>query len=77
MEIEQNIQIIKSKYSDANFMYIYIYIIYQKYRLLYQQFKKIREIGNYEENKLIIKKLLELLVNFLIEAGKENQNIFE
>ena len=55
----------------------YIYIIYQKYRLLYQQFKKIREIGNYEENKLIIKKLLELLVNFLIEAGKENQNIFE
>jgi hypothetical protein len=48
-----------------------------KYRLLYQQFKKLREIGNYEENKLIIKKLLELLVNFLIEAGKENQNIFE
>ena len=27
MEIEQNIQIIKSKYSDANFMYIYIYNI--------------------------------------------------
>ena len=55
----------------------YIFLIYKKYRLLYQQFKKIREIGNYEENKLIIKKLLELLVNFLIEAGKENQNIFE
>jgi len=57
----------------------YINIIYQitKYRLLYQQFKKLREIGNYEENKLIIKRLLELLLNFLIEAGKENQNIFE
>ena len=58
---------------------LYINIIYQitKYRLLYQQFKKLREIGNYEENKLIIKRLLELLLNFLIEAGKENQNIFE
>ena len=57
----------------------YINIIYQitKYRLLYQQFKKLREIWNYEENKLIIKRLLELLLNFLIEAGKENQNIFE
>ena len=57
----------------------YINIIYQitKYRLLYQQFKKLREIGNYEENKIIIKRLLELLLNFLIEAGKENQNIFE
>ena len=60
-------------------IYKYINIIYQitKYRLLYQQFKKLREIGNYEENKLIIKRLLELLLNFLIEAGKENQNIFE
>ena len=47
-----------------------------KNSLLHQQFKKIREIGNYEKNKLIIKELLQLLENYLIYAQKKNQNIF-
>ena len=34
-------------------------------------------VGGGGREHAIIKKLLELLVNFLIEAGKENQNIFE
>ena len=44
---------------------------------MHQQFKKIKEIGNYEKNKLIIKELLQLLESFLIYAEKKNQNIFE
>ena len=47
-----------------------------KNSLLQQQFKKLREIGDYEKNKLIIKELLQLLENYLIYAQKKNQNIF-
>ena len=43
---------------------------------MHQQFKKIKKIGNYEKNKLIIKELLQLLENYLIYAQKKNQNIF-
>ena len=44
---------------------------------MHQQFLKIKEIENYEENKLLIKDLLQLLENYLIYAEKKNQNIFE
>ena len=44
---------------------------------MHQQFIKIKEIGNYEENKLLIKELLQLLENYLIYAEKKNENIFE
>ena len=44
---------------------------------MYKQFQKLKEIGNYEKNQLIIKELLQLLENYLMYAEKKNQNIFE